>query len=152
MDIGVIGAIAGGAGLAMGGVALVISWRLRRLWQRLSKETNQEQLAKILEKLLDHLGTSEKTQAEIKHVLEGQILAAQAHFQKVGIVRFNPFPDSGGDQSFVLALLDGQNKGFVISSLHARQETRIYLKPVSGGKGKEFPLSKEEEQAIRIAK
>lgn len=152
MDIGVIGAIAGGAGLALSAIALGLSWRLRRLWQKLSKQTKQESLTEILEKLLEHFRISQKSQIEIKRVLKQQGLEAQAHFQKVGIVRFNPFADSGGDQSFALALMDGHDRGFVISSLHSRQETRIYLKPVINGKGKEFSLSKEEERAIKIAK
>jgi hypothetical protein len=101
---------------------------------------------------LERLIVSEKAQREIREILEKQAAAAQKHFQKVGIVRFNPFADSGGDQSFSLSLLDGQNNGFVISSLHSRQETRIYLKPVSGGKGEGFELSKEEQQAIKSAK
>lgn len=152
MDIGVIGAVAGGVGLALAAIALGLSWRLRRLWQKLSKQTKQESLTEILEKLLEHFRISQKTQTEIKRVLEEQGLAGQKHFQKVGIVRFNPFADSGGDQSFALALMDGHDRGFVISSLHSRQETRIYLKPVAAGSGKEFPLSKEEQQAIKIAK
>ena len=55
---------------------------------------------------------------------------AQKSIHKVGVVRFNPFKDIGGDQSFALALLDGKNSGVVISSLHTREGTRIYSKPV----------------------
>lgn len=136
-----IGVIGGIAGLTAGLAALAISWRLGRMWQRLAREAE-----------LERLEDSQKSLKEVKAVLEKQGAEAQKHFQKVGIVRFNPFSDSGGDQSFSLSLLDGHDRGFVISSLHTRQETRIYLKPVVNGKGKEFPLSKEEEQAIRIAK
>jgi len=141
MDPGVIGVIVAGAALAVAIAAAAISWSGRRLWKKLEREAK-----------LDRLEDSQKTLKEVKEILGRLGQEAESHYQKVGIVRFNPFVDSGGDQSFVLAVLSGQNNGFVISSLHARQETRIYLKPVAGGKGEGFELSKEEEKAIRIAK
>lgn len=70
--------------------------------------------------------------------------------QKVGVVRFNPFQDSGGDQSFAIALLDQGGTGVVVSSLHGRAETRIYAKQVANGRSKQS-LSDEEQQAIRAA-
>lgn len=71
---------------------------------------------------------------------------------KIGLVRFNPFSETGGNQSFCLALLDGEDSGLVISSLHTRQTTRIYAKPVKKGKGDGYELSAEEKQAIKNAK
>ncbi|HAF12005.1 MAG TPA: DUF4446 domain-containing protein [Chloroflexi bacterium] len=70
--------------------------------------------------------------------------------QKVGVVRFNPFQDSGGDQSFAIALLDQGGTGIVVSSLHGRAETRIFAKQVTNGRSK-HALSDEEQQAIRAA-
>lgn len=75
-----------------------------------------------------------------------------SHIQKIGLVRFNPFKDTGGDQSFVLALVDGQDTGVVISSLHTRTGTRWYAKGVIRGKGAEYELSEDEEKALRGAK
>jgi hypothetical protein len=72
-------------------------------------------------------------------------------FSRVGLVRFNPFEgDTGGNQSFALALLDGRGDGFVISSLHARAVTRMYAKAVAAG-ASEAALSDEESQALRQA-
>jgi HAMP domain-containing protein len=70
--------------------------------------------------------------------------------QHVGVVRFNPFEDTGGQQSFALALLDGAANGVVISSLHSRQQTRVFLKSISGGTS-ESNLSAEETEALRRA-
>jgi hypothetical protein len=70
--------------------------------------------------------------------------------QKVGVVRFNPFQDSGGDQSFAIALLDQRGSGVVVSSLHGRAETRIFAKQVTNGRST-HSLSDEEQQAIREA-
>jgi hypothetical protein len=70
--------------------------------------------------------------------------------QHIGLVRYNPFDDTGSDQSFAIALLDDERDGVVISSLHGRANTRIFAKPVSDG-GSAHNLSDEEAQAIRIA-
>jgi hypothetical protein len=71
--------------------------------------------------------------------------------QKVGVVRFNPFKSTGGDQSFAVALLDSFDNGVVISSLFTREGTRIYSKPIEKDKSK-YPLSEEEKMAIERAK
>ena len=70
--------------------------------------------------------------------------------QHIGMVRFNPFDDTGSDQSFAIALLDDRRDGVVISSLHGRTNTRLFAKPVADG-GSSHTLSDEESQAIRIA-
>ena len=79
--------------------------------------------------------------------LEGRTLNSIQH---IGLVRFNPFEDTGSDQSFAIALLDGERDGIVISSLHGRANTRLFAKPVKGG-ASNHTLSDEEERAIRIA-
>jgi hypothetical protein len=71
-------------------------------------------------------------------------------FQKVGLVRFNPFEDTGGNQSFALALLDQDADGFIVSSLHSRNGTRIYAKAIAAGRC-DTAMSSEEEEALRIA-
>lgn len=71
---------------------------------------------------------------------------------KVGMVRFNPFKDVGGDQSFAIALLNGKNNGLAISSLYTREGTRIYSKTIVNGQPEKYPLTEEEKQAIEIAK
>jgi hypothetical protein len=71
-------------------------------------------------------------------------------FQRVGLVRFNPFEETGGNQSFALALLDAEGNGWVLSSLHARSGTRVYAKAITGGRS-EAALSEEETAAIRQA-
>ncbi|HVM24027.1 MAG TPA: DUF4446 family protein [Candidatus Limnocylindrales bacterium] len=70
--------------------------------------------------------------------------------QHIGMVRFNPFDDTGSDQSFAIALLDDRRDGIVISSLHGRTNTRLFAKPVNDGSS-DHHLSDEEAEAIRIA-
>jgi hypothetical protein len=67
--------------------------------------------------------------------------------QKISLVRFNPFGDTGGDQSFSLAVLDAHDSGYVLTSIHGREGTRVYVKPVDLGKSK-YTLSSEEQQAL----
>jgi len=70
--------------------------------------------------------------------------------QKVGIVRFNPFGDMGGNQSFTIALLDNSLSGVMILSLYSRDGVKIYSKQIVNGKS-EYKLSEEEQEAIKIA-
>lgn len=68
--------------------------------------------------------------------------------QKINLLRFNPFGDVGGDQSFILTMLDNENSGILLTSLHHRSFTRLYAKPIKGGEGDNITLSKEEKSAI----
>jgi len=70
---------------------------------------------------------------------------------KFGLIRFNPFKDVGGDQSFSLALLNGKNDGITISSLFTREGARIYSKSIIGGVSEKHPLTEEEKEAIKLA-
>lgn len=72
------------------------------------------------------------------------------NIQKIGLVKFNPFNETGGDHSFSLALLDGNKNGIIITSLHTRERTRLYLKEVVQGKTK-IELSKEEQNALKLS-
>ena len=67
--------------------------------------------------------------------------------QWMGVVRFNPFRNTGGDQSFAWAVVDGYGNGVVLTSLHARENTRVFAKPVHGWESP-YSLTEEEKQAI----
>ena len=69
---------------------------------------------------------------------------------KVGVVRFNPFKETGSDQSFVIALLDQDNNGFVVTSHYLKEYNRVYGKPIAQGKS-QYSLSEEEKEAIEKA-
>jgi len=71
--------------------------------------------------------------------------------QKVSLVRYNPFSEIGGDQSFSIALLDANNDGVVITSLYTRAGNRVYGKPIKNSQS-EYQLSDEEKKAIEGAK
>ena len=71
--------------------------------------------------------------------------------QHVGIVRFNPFADTGGDLSFALALADAEGNGVVICNLHGRGDSRLFAKPLQAWQSA-YSLSNEESQAVQMAR
>src|SRR3989344_2717001 len=87
---------------------------------------------------------------EIGKILEELVENNQLNIQRAGVVRFNPFVETGGNLSFAIALLDGKNNGIVISSLHSREGTRVYAKSIQHGESQRR-LTEEEEQAIKQA-
>jgi hypothetical protein len=132
---------------------VILARRTTRLGRRLDALTRGEEGDSFEEVLEAHL--------ERVHAMGRQLDAVTARtktleerapraFQRVGLVRYNPFEDTGGNQSFALALLDANGDGWVLSSLHARAATRVYAKVVKGGRS-DAALSEEEAAAIRQA-
>lgn len=145
--------------LAALGVVVLAVWAigqqraLSSLVHRLRAVTGRpdEGLDEVLDRILRRLdGTDERLGAMNALQQELETLLRQGTIRNVGVVRFNPFPDAGGDQSFAIALLDSEGTGVVLSSLHARTDTRIFAKPVQSGRSR-YPLSDEEQDAIRRA-
>jgi len=122
--------------------------RILKTFSRLTKGVSEKDLKEILEEVIVALKKGEKSYAELESRIELLKEENKINFQKIGLLRYNPFSDTGGNQSFVLALLDGNDNGFVITTLHSREATRVFAKPVIGGKEEGFEFSKEEIQAI----
>jgi hypothetical protein len=79
---------------------------------------------------------------------DGKIGETSGAIEKMKLIRFNPFDDVGGDQSFILVLLNKENSGLLLTSLHHRSFSRIYAKAIKNGQGDNITLSKEEKSAI----
>jgi hypothetical protein len=145
--------VGGAVLLLMIGMFFIQSSRIALLSRRLDHLTQGEEGQSLEEVLGSHLQTVLHVASGLEEVaartavLEG---ASRLHFSRLGLVRFNPFDDTGGNQSFAMAMLDANNDGFVISSLHSRTGTRIYAKAIFEGVC-ESPLSTEEEKAVGIA-
>jgi hypothetical protein len=71
--------------------------------------------------------------------------------QKVGVVRYNAYNDTGSDLSFTLALMDAADNGVVVNGLYSRESSSIFAKPLIKGETR-YNLSAEEIQAIDIAR
>jgi hypothetical protein len=134
-------------------VALVQSRQLRRLRRRLDGLTRGAD-GRSLDAVLDaHLDKVIAVGRELDDLAARSALmeaAGRRAIQRVGLVRFNPFEDTGGNQSFALALTDSAGNGFIISSLHSRTGTRLYAKAVAAGRS-DGALSEEETEALRLA-
>lgn len=123
---------------------------LRRRLRRVLPQGQTGGIDEILDRQLQRIdGLSERVDAlnKLHHELEA---LTERTIQKVGVVRYNPFSDTGGDQSFAIALLDAFGNGVVVSSLHSRTDTRVFAKPVQSGRSK-YQLSDEEQDAIKKA-
>jgi hypothetical protein len=80
-------------------------------------------------------------------VAEKRLDGAISHW---GLIRYDAYNEMSGRQSTSIALLDSSRSGVVLSSIHHRDQARLYAKQVSEGKG-ELKLSPEEEEALRLA-
>ncbi len=129
----------------------VIVLRMTRHYNRLTDATNKTGLKDVLEVLLTTQKGLQSETRDLYKLLNEMKQDSRLHIQRVGLVRFNPFSDTGGSQSFTLVLLDGHDNGLVMTSLYARTGHRWYIKEVVAGKGKELVLSKEEQLAIKKA-
>ncbi|EKD62103.1 MAG: hypothetical protein ACD_52C00303G0003 [uncultured bacterium] len=140
---------------ALGVWLLVVTILLIRAlshYRRLTADVSKKDLVSSLNHLIS---ATDQNADDIKKLTEKVALEAQEgkkHFQRYGFLRFNPFTDTGGDQSFALSLLDEKGEGFVISSLHSRENTRLYAKKIEDGKPvNNIVLSKEEQEVIKQA-
>lgn len=108
--------------------------------------------AKTLEAVLtEQLGRTRELDQEIQELfdaLEKLRTLGLKSLHKHAVLRFNPFKEVGSNQSFSVALLDGDDSGVIISSLHTREGTRVYAKPVQKGKDAGFPFTEEEKNVI----
>ena len=135
-------------------VAVVfLARRTRRIDARLASLTRGGDGASLEAMLGSRLDKVDEVSRELDElaarmaILEG---AQRRALQRVGLVRYNPFEETGGNQSFALALLDAAGDGWVLSSLHARSGTRVYAKAIKAGRG-DAALSDEETAAIQQA-
>jgi hypothetical protein len=137
-------------------LALVCIWvygvqrRARQLQARLDDLFGEASSENIARMLVDYLGTVRSTAASVARMkAEHDQMAAliPSVIRHVGLVRFSPFHDTGGDQSFALALLDGQGDGVVVTALHSRTDSRLYAKPIEHFSSS-YSLTPEEREAM----
>ena len=124
--------------------------RLRRRLDGLTRGTDGPQLERVLgDPSRQGLCRRPRGRCAVRSVGPARAAGRRA-IQRVGLVRFNPFEDTGGNQSFALALPDAAGDGFIVSSLHSRTGTRVYAKAIADGRS-DGALSEEESEALRRA-
>jgi len=132
---------------------LVLARRVRRAtgrYEDLVRDTQGGSLQDVLHAHIERVAGVSRELGDLRQLYQALAERTQGTLQHVGMVRFNPFEDTGSDQSFVIALLDDRRDGIVLSGLHGRDGTRVFAKPVEAGASR-HSLSPEEGQAIQIA-
>jgi hypothetical protein len=135
--------------VVLGGL-IGLAWGRRRGRAADRGEPGSAELGVVLAPLEARLAILERRLAGMEDRTVALEAASRIAVSRVGLVRFNPFEDTGGNQSFALALLDAAGDGIVVSSLHARSGTRIYAKAIRAGRSA-TALSEEEAAAVRQA-
>ena len=129
---------------------LVVNRRARRVeaqMQSIFADLAQESTSRML---VDYLSSVRRTAATVESMRqehEQLVDLMPSAIRHVGLVRFSPFHDTGGDQSFALALLNGRRDGVVVTGLHSRTDSRLYAKPIENGLS-EYALTPEEREAM----
>ena len=116
----------------------------------LKKLGNGENIEEDLENYMYRVERVEKQNAEIKNLVDAIDANMDTCIQKIGIVRYNAFKDTGSDLSFAIALLDEKNNGVIFNGIYSREMSNIYAKPVENGKSN-YTLSDEEKVALQKA-
>jgi hypothetical protein len=132
-------------------IITVMLWRTRAHYNKLTEGITKHDLGAVLEKIIKRQQELGSKSDEAETAIRALAKDGAQHMSRIGLVRFNPFLDTGGSQSFTLALLDSKNNGLVMTSLYARTGNRWYVKEIRLGKGKGIELSKEEVAAITRA-
>ena len=138
--------------LIIGLVVVIIKFNKisRKYTEFMKKLGNGKDIEEDLENYMYRVERVEKQNAEIINYIKNIDNDLNRCIQKIGIVRYNAFQDTGSDLSFALALLDEKNNGVVLNGIYSREMSNIYAKPVENGKSK-YTISEEEGLAIEKA-
>ena len=125
--------------------------KLRKSYKQFMKKLGKgEQIDEILKKYIDTVEKVEENQEELENYYNKLDENMNTCMQKVGLVRYSAFKDTGSDLSFALAILDKYNDGIVLNGIYSREMSNIYAKPIKEGKST-YTLSEEEKEAIEKA-
>lgn len=127
-----------------------VIWRTGRIaksYRTLTRGMQDKNLEELLNAHLSRVKLALERVDDVELTCKKLQLMAEKSIQKVGVVRFNAFQDTGSDLSFAVALLDSRGDGVVISTIFGRDESRTYAKPIQRG-ASSYNLSAEELQAV----
>lgn len=124
--------------------------RMRKRYEAMMKGQGVEDLEGLLINLRNQSDILEEGQREHKVLIEAMQSKMLGMKSKVAVKRYNAFGERGNDLSFSLAILDDNKNGIVLTSLHNRENSYIYSKPLDGGES-QYPLSPEEREVIALA-
>lgn len=132
-------------------ILTVIVWQDRKFLKKLFPISSERDIRRKFEEVVKEIESFDKNLESFKNKLGFIERDGIKHVQKVELMRYNPYEDTGGDQSFSIALLNNLGDGIVITSLHSRSGTRVFAKPVTKGKSSTYDFSQEEINLITKA-
>lgn len=124
--------------------------KMRRRYEAMMSGSGIEDLESLLINLKNQSDMLEEEQREHKLLIEAAQTKMRGMKSKVAMKRYNAFGERGNDLSFSLAILDDNHNGIVLTSLHNRENSYIYSKPLDKGES-QYPLSPEEKEVIALA-
>ena len=126
--------------------------RLNKRYEKfMSKLSQGEKIEDMLAGYIESVRVLGLKNDDLKDALDRLEANMKKCVQKVGLVRYNAYNDTGSDLSFTMALMDAEDNGVVVNGLYSRESSSIFAKPLVNGETK-YNLSAEEIQAIDIAK
>lgn len=142
------------AALVVASVALVRLRRLRADQRVLLGDAGAEDLVEHAARIEHEFRSLHAYVGDVAARLDGRVGTAEDRLDAAiafrGLVRFDAYNEMSGQQSVAIALLDAEQSGLVLSSIHHRDQARLYVKHVVRGEP-EYPLSPEEIEAVRVA-
>src|SRR3989344_2977527 len=99
------------------GILSFLVWQSRRFLRSLFPKSGEREIRVKFEEILKQIVDFEQDLDKLKEKLSEVNNLGLKHIQRVELIRYNPYDDTGGDQSFTLALLDKNGTGLVLTSL-----------------------------------
>ena len=128
------------------GWTALIELRLRKFFRGKSARSLEDTITE----LVGASGAISQGIKDVETTLENLHTRLKKALRGSHVVRFNAFPDSGGNQSFAAALLNENGDGVIVSSLYSREHVSIFSKPIKNGNS-EYELTEEERKALNEA-
>lgn len=124
--------------------------RLYRRYDYFMRGKDAESLEETILKQLDEIRELKSQDRANKDAIRTLTKNVKGSYQKFGMVKYNAFKGMGGNLSFAFAMLDLNNTGFVLNSVHSREGCYLYIKSVEKGET-EVILGNEEKEALEQA-
>src|SRR3989338_6895053 len=113
-------------------------YKINNHYQKLSSWSKKESLSGVIETIIEKYNLLDSQQEDLKKQLTELGQVSKLHLTKIGLVRFNPFERVGGEQSFIVAIVDSSINGIVLTFLYTRDGVRVYTKKLANGHCKEM--------------
>lgn len=124
--------------------------RLNALYRKMMLGADGQSIEQMMLGRIREIEELKQAVAELQTKQQNLSADSMNHIQRMGLIRFNAFDNTGSDLSFSLALTDATRNGFVLSGIYGREESRVYAKPIIDGEST-YMLTKEEKQALQAA-